>query len=243
VEERRSLVFVLTTPAASAAVRITDAAKIPLVYSAVTDPVAAGIVTSMDGSTTYATGVSDRYDVGKQVKFFKRIAPSITRLGILYSAGEQNSSILADETVREAQALGLTPNRYVVEDISRFPVIAKQALDQNDAIVINGDNKLVDGLSIAVNLAVSFKKPLFVGDPESVRKGALATVGPSYFDIGRRAGQKAAEILRGKDVRTIPSERPSGFDYIINLEAARNMGVSVPASAWEGRTIWQSSDQ
>jgi putative ABC transport system substrate-binding protein len=243
VEERRSLVFVVTTPAASAAIRITDPARIPLVYSAVTEPVAAGIVTSMDGSTTYATGVSDRYDVGKQIKFFKKIVPDMKRIGILYSAGEQNSNILADETVREAQAVNLGSRRYVIEDISRFPVITKQALEENDAIVINGDNKLIDGLSIAVNLAVSFKKPLFVGDPDSVRKGALATVGPSYFDIGRRAGQKAAEILQGKDVRTIPSEHPSGFDYIINLEAARSMGVAVPNTAWEGRTIWQSSDQ
>ena len=83
VEENRSLVFALTTPAASAAVQITNPAKIPLVYSAVTDPVTAKIVTSMDSSTTYATGVSDRYDVEKQVKFFKRIMPGLNKLGIL----------------------------------------------------------------------------------------------------------------------------------------------------------------
>jgi putative ABC transport system substrate-binding protein len=234
------LVFVLTTPAAADAVKLTNARGVPLVYTAVTDPVAAGIVTAMDKSTTLATGVSDRYPVEEQVSLFFSLQPRMKSAGFLFNPAEENSRILVAETATALQAHGVASRRYEVGDAAAIASRAKLALAENDCLIVNGDNLVTENLSAVVNLCVRERKPLFVGDPDSVRKGAVATVGPSYFDLGVRSGHKAAAILAGTTAGSIPSEYPETFDYIVNIQAAGAMGLEVPASFWGQRAIWES---
>jgi putative ABC transport system substrate-binding protein len=240
IEAKPALIFVVTTPAATEAIKLTNAANIPLVYTAVTDPLSAKIVTAMQKSETLATGVSDKYPVEEQVKFFLKIMPGMRKAGIMYNPAEQNSLILVKETETELKAQNVAVNRYEVHNAGEIPIETKRLLAANDSVIVNGDNLVMENLTAVINACLQAKKPLFVGDPDSVKKGAVATVGPSYFDIGVRAGAKAAQILDGKNAKEIPSEYPTAFNYIINTKAAELMGVKIPSDFWNQRQIWES---
>ncbi len=238
--DRPDVLFVLTTPGASQAISLSQAAGVPLVYAAVTDPVKAKIVTSMKASETLATGVSDLYPVDKQVDLFVAIQPSMKRAGLLFNPKEENSLILAEVTKSELAKHQVTAVFYDVSGTSEIAPKARLALDSCDCIIVNGDNLIVQNLAIVVNLCRRERKPLFVGDPDSVRRGAVATVGPSYYSIGRQAGGKAARILKGESAGKVPSDHPSEFDYILNTNAANAMGVGIPEQVWKSREIWES---
>jgi len=235
-----SLIFVLTTPAAAEAIKLTDASKIPLIYTAVTDPVQAKIVSSMDASETLATGVSDRYPVKEQVEFFLKILPTMKTAGLIFNPAEENSRILVRDTISALEQNNIKASKYEVSTAYEISSRVQEAISVNDCIIVNGDNLVTENLLEVINLCIKLKKPLFVGDPDSVRKGAVATVGPSYFAIGRQTGIKAAQILNGEDPRKIPSEYPKSFDYIVNTKAATAMGVKIPEDFWTIHQIWES---
>lgn len=235
-----SLMFVLTTRAASEAIKITNLVNIPLVYAAVTDPVAAGIVTAMERSETLATGVSDRYPIDEQVRIFTELMGNMNRAGILFNPEEANSRLLVEEATDALQRRGVTVRRYEVRSAREIAGQTLLLLSENDCLIVNSDNLVAANIAAVIDLCVRKKKPLFVGDPTLVRKGAVAAVGPNYYEMGRAAGHKAAQILGGKDPREIPSEYPASFDYIINTRAARLMGLTIPQSFWDQRQIWES---
>lgn len=240
VAKEPAAIFILTTPAAKEAIKITNPAGVPLVYAAVTDPVAAKIVTSMEKSDTLATGISDRYPVEEQVRVFHMLKPSLRVGALIYNPAEDNSQILVRQTIEALKKIGVEGQRYEVHNAGEIPSQVKQALAASDCIIVNGDNLVTEHLSTVANLCRSNKKPLFVGDPDSVRKGAIATVGPSYFELGRRAGHQASQILEGSNAGTVPSEYPRSFDYIINTGASRAIGLDIPAGFWTSREIWES---
>jgi len=241
VEEQPDLIFVLTTPAASQAIKITDPAGVNLIYTAVTDPIKAGIVTGMEKSNTLATGVSDRYPVKEQVKLFKLIYPEMKMAAVLYNPDEENSRILQLQTISELENNDVGYREFKINEQSKIVGLTKQALNVSDCLIVNGDNMLVENISLIINLCKKAKKPIFVGDPESVRRGAVATVGPSYYSIGEKAGKKAAKVLKGESPKDIPSEYPNSFDYIVNTSAAYDMGLNIPRRFWQSRTIWESN--
>jgi len=241
--QRPDLLFALTTSASRTTVKIAAESKIPVVYAAVTDPIGAGIVTSMSKSDNAVTGVSDRYPVPEQVRVFLAVVPALRSVGVIFNPGEQNSQILSEQTVKEFTATGVKATRYEVIDPAQIRPQIDHALSKHDAIVVNGDNLITEHLEVAIKACVEAQKPLFVGDPDSVARGAVATVGPSYFDMGRDAAIKAAKILKGEPVGTIASSYPTRFDYIVNVKAAKAMGIDIPKTFWLEREFWKSTSE
>jgi putative ABC transport system substrate-binding protein len=234
------LVFSLTTPATAQAAKRIPSAGIPLVFTAVTDPVGAGIVEGLNGSALPITGVSDKYPVAEQMQFLKAILPSVRSVAILRNPAEQNSKVLSEDSKHELEQLGIPS---VLIDVPReSEVVAKVegAIREHNCILVNGDNLLTANLGRIIKLCSMAKVPLFVGDPDSVRKGAVATVGPSYFSLGQQTGKQAIAIIKGKRAGTIPCEVPTAFDYVINTVAAEAMGVEVKREGLRLRAIWES---
>jgi putative ABC transport system substrate-binding protein len=234
------LIFVLSTPAAAEAAPLAERAKVPLIYTAVTDPVKAGIVSSLQNSNTPATGVTDLYPVTEQVGLFLRIMPAMKSAGILRTAGEENSLLLAEMTAKELESRGVKAKTEVISGPSLISQVLRNLLSEVDCIIVNGDNALVASLKTISNECVRAKKPLFVGDPDSVRQGGVATVGPSYYSLGFAAGERAVRVLEGEAPGSIPSGTPTEYDYIINTEAADRYGLTVPADLWTSRPVWES---
>lgn len=235
------LVFVVSTPAAVLARRMIASEEIPVVYTAVTDPEGAGVVSSMAGDSLPITGVSDRFPVSLQVDLFTTIAPQAKTAGILYNPSEQNSQVLVKRTTRHLERKGVTVNDYPTNQEEAIPETTEQAAAESDMLIVNGDNMYTDALEIVISVAEEKDMPLFVGDPQSVSRGAVATASPNYEELGRRSGELALRILQGASAGDIPSEDPESFNYYINPRAAGRMNQSIPASVWQLADEWQSS--
>ncbi len=243
VRDRCALVFVLTTPAAQAARTLVAARGIPVVYSAVTDPVGAGIVQSMNGDTLPITGVTDLFPVDAQAALFLAADPSARSAAILYNPKEQNSQVLVARTEAALRARGITVSRHTATEPQAIPEVAQAAARSADMLIINGDNLFTEGLDAVIAAAQAAHKPLFVGDPESVRRGGVATVSPDYELLGQRAADKAYVILDGKRLAgEIPSENPTSYSQYVNVGAAQRMGLQLPLAFFQSAKVWVGTD-
>lgn len=241
VNDKCRLVFVVTTPAATKARLLVASKGVPVVYTAVTDPVGANIVSSMDGDELPITGVTDRFPVEEQVDLFMAAKPDTKIASILMNPTEQNSQILSGRTQAALEQRGVKVRIFRNADANNVSAMADTATNETDIVVVNGDNLFTEHLEVVVKLAELRKVPLFVGEPDSVRRGGVATVGPSYRALGFRSGEKAADVLNGEFAGKIPSENPSGFEIYINAKAAKRYELDLPDAIWSRGEVWSSS--
>jgi putative ABC transport system substrate-binding protein len=232
------LVFALTTPVATLARKVVAAKGVPVVYTAVTDPVGAGIVESMEKDTLPVTGYTDLYPVEEQVSLFVRLSPSANTVGILYNPTEQNSQRLVALTKAALEAKGKAVSLYGNQDPALVAETTRRAAKAQEMLIVNGDNLFTAELDIVIKIARDAKVPLYVGDPDSVTKGAVATVGPSYYDLGYKSGMRALEVLDGTFAGKLASENPKGHDYFINAKAASTFGVEITAEKLSIGSVW-----
>jgi putative ABC transport system substrate-binding protein len=241
ISTKPPLFFVVTTGAAQEAVQKAKEAGIPMVYAAVTEPCSAKIVTSMDRSETPVTGVSDRYPVKAQVEFFASVLPSARSYAVLYCPAEDNSKILSDETQRFLTERGLKADRIEVATKDEIELKVGRAATQYDALVVNGDNLLVNNLDNVLRIATDARKPVFTGDCESVKRGALAAYGPDYYGMGELAGKKALVVLAGTKPGDVPSSYPTTFTYSLNVATAKSIGIPITSDVLGVAGIWTAS--
>ncbi|MFW6600379.1 ABC transporter substrate-binding protein [Propionibacteriaceae bacterium Y2011] len=222
------LVLAVATPSAQAAAQaITD---IPVLFTAVTDPVAAGLVSSNEAPGANITGTSDINPVAEQLELLTEIAPEAKRVGIVYSSGEVNSEVQVELAKEAAGELGLEIVEATVSNASDIQQ-ATTSLGDVDAIYVPTDNVVVAGLAALVQIAEQ-RDILVVGaEAGTVESGAVATVGIDYGLLGQQTGEMAVRILKdGADPATTPVETSKEFELVINPGAAERMGVEIPQS-------------
>lgn len=219
------LVLAIATPTAqSVAQVITDT---PVLFTAVTDPVAADLVSSMEAPGGNITGTTDMNPVVDQIKLIKRVAPDAKKIGIIYSSGEVNSEVQVALARGAAAAEGLEVVERTITATAEV-LQAAQSLDV-DAIYVPTDNVVVAGLDSVVSVCESQKIPLIAGETDSVANGALITYGLSYEELGRQTGEMAVRILtQGADPATMPVEAQANPRLVINEAAAERMGITLP---------------
>jgi putative ABC transport system substrate-binding protein len=243
--ERPDLLFVVTTPAATEAANLCKKYKIPTIYGAVTDPVKAKIVDSMEASSLPITGVSDRYPVKQQSEFYSLFFKNKQneKAAILYTPGEENSQILSSETNQYLKECGIASERIAISTTQELAPILETIMNKYSFIIVNGDNAIIEKISVVSNLCNKHKKPLFVGDPMSVKQGALAALGPDYYSMGIDAANKAVRIIEGEDAGKIPSSFPKSFEYAVNVDIANKYGFNIPSTVWQKSKIWKTKDR
>lgn len=221
------LVLAIATPSAQAAVQaITDK---PVLFTAVTDPVDAGLVDSVEAPGANVTGTSDKNPVKEQLELLKEIAPDATSVGIVYSSGEANSIIQVDWAKEAASELGLTIEEATVSEAKDIQQAAESL--NVDAYYVPTDNLVVSALGSLLQVAETRKIPVIAAEGDSVAAGAVATVGLSYFDLGYQTGQMAVRILtEGADPATMAVEYQQDLETYVNLDAAARMDVTIPES-------------
>ena len=219
------LILAIATPTAQASANVTQ--KIPILITAVTDPVAAELVESINKPGTNVTGTSDLTPVAKQMELLKTITPNAQRVGILYNPGETNSLVQLELAREAAEALGLKVVDAPVSNSSSVYQSAQSLIGRADAIYVPTDNTVVSALESVVMVAEAAKLPLIVGETDSVKRGALATVSIDYYSLGRQTGKMALDILeKGFDPSTMPIQYMEDVEIVLNLEAAQRMGVT-----------------
>lgn len=222
-----NLIVALTTPSAQAMVKIVKN-NIPVVFSAVTDPIGAGLVSSLKNHPENVTGVMDSPPIKKQIEFIKTLVPNAKVVGVIYNPGD-NGSVASLETIRkEAQAQGLSLVEATPVKSSDIQAAFLTLVGKVDAVYVPLDNMIVSAMKSVSSLALKHKLPLFSADSGSVESGALACMGYSYFQAGLETGKIVADILGGEKTAEIEVASPEKIDIFINHKALETLNISLP---------------
>ncbi|MDX5400145.1 MAG: ABC transporter substrate-binding protein, partial [Actinomycetes bacterium] len=200
---------------------------VPILFTAVTDPVSADLVDSLEAPGGNATGTSDANPVMEQLELVKRLNPDATTVGIVYSSGEVNSQVQVDWAKDAAAELGLE----IVEAAISTSAEVQQAAESLDvdAFYVPTDNTVVSALESVIQVAEDKQILTIAAEGDSVARGTVATYGIDYYQLGYQTGEMAVKILRGEaDPASMPVETQSDLQLYLNLAAAERMGVTIP---------------
>jgi putative ABC transport system substrate-binding protein len=219
----------IATPTAQALVQaITDA---PVIFSAVTDPVGAGLITSTDSGEGNVTGVSDMIPVYDQIKLLKDLT-GMKVLGHVYTSSEDNAAALAALAEEACKKLGVEFISSTVSNSAEVKQATQAIVSRVDAFYVTTDNTVVSALGALTDVADSKNIPVFSADPTSVENGAVFMAwGFDYYKMGRATGRMVVDILKGAspaDTPTLFMTDPSDIDLYVNMDIADRLGIKVP---------------
>jgi putative ABC transport system substrate-binding protein len=221
--ENPDVVVGIATPSAQALA--ASARGIPLVYSAVTDPIGAKLVKSVTEGNKNATGVSDLSPIKAQMELVKQIVPNAKRLGVIYNPGETNSVVLVELVKKYAPELGMKVVEGSSPKSSDVLAAARSLVGKVDAIYIPTDNTVVSAFESVIKVAYAAKIPVIAADTDSVKRGASAALGFNYYDLGRQTGKIVVSILKGQKTIDIIPQGVSKTELYVNPESALKMGI------------------
>jgi putative ABC transport system substrate-binding protein len=225
VGESTDLIVAIATPTALAAAKATK--EIPIVISAVTDPVGAKLVQSLERPGANVTGTSDLSPVAEQFKLFKEVAPDAKTIGVLYNAGEANSVSIIDIVKKVAPTLGYEIVEGTAANSAAVMAAAKSLVGKADAIYVPTDNTVVSALEAVIKVCRDNKIPLINADTDSVGRGSIAAIAIDYYKLGLQTGDMVDRILKGAKPAEMPVETLKVFELHINPAAAKAMGVTL----------------
>ena len=222
------VIVAIATPSAQSVVAATK--TIPVVYSAVTDPVAAKLVSSWQPSGTNVTGVSDELPLDPQIDLMKKIVPTLKNVGYVYSPGEVNSTIVLEQLKTKLGGQGLNVVAAPAQRSSDVLTAARSLQGKVDLIYTSLDNNVVSSYESLYKAAVEMKTPLIAADTDSVKRGAVAALGVNYYDLGKKTGSVVVEILNGKKAGEIASSRmdAANLDLFVSKKNAAAEGITLP---------------
>jgi len=230
------LIFSIATPITQACASAVEGTDIPVVFSAVTDPVTAGFAESWEEPGGQITGASDWADVEAQVQLGMDIHPA-SKLGIIYNAGEVNSVVQIDELKKVKSSLNITEIVEATAASTADVYAAAQSLvGRVDAIWEPSDNTVAGAIQSVVQVCEENDIPLFASDIGMAKKGCISGLGLDYYVNGQKAAELAARILEGEDPATIPvSTTPMTIVYLCP-DAAERMGTTIPQAVLDTAT-------
>lgn len=226
VDEKVDMILAIATSAAQAAANVTK--DIPILITAVTDPVSAGLAESLEKPGGNVTGTTDMNPVAEQIKLIKDLVPNAKKVGILYNAGEINSKIQVDIAKQAAAEYGLTIVEATVTNSNEVSQATQSLMGRVDAIYVPTDNTIVSSISAVIKVANDHKIPVIGSERGQVEAGAVATKGIDYKELGKQTGRIAVEIIKGKKPQDIPIEGAKTVTLIINQKAAETIGLTIP---------------
>ncbi|ASC57495.1 ABC transporter substrate-binding protein [Vibrio vulnificus] len=228
VGESPDVLVGIATPTAQALVSATR--SIPVVFTAVTDPVGAKLVKSMEQPGKNVTGLSDLSPVSQHVDLIKELLPNAKAIGVVYNPGEANAVTLVELLKKSAAEKGLK----VVESTALKSADVQSATQaiaaKSDVIYAPTDNTVasaIEGMIVAANQA---KKPVFGGATSYVEKGAIAGLGFDYYQVGVQTADYVAAILEGQEPGKLDVKVATGSDLVVNQGTAEKLGITIPAS-------------
>ena len=225
VKDEVDLIYAIATPAAQSAKQATD--DIPIIFSAVTDPVESELVDSMKHPGGNVTGTSDLAPTKSQLQMFKQIDPNIKKIGILYNTGENNSEVQIDEVKSLAPDEGLEITTVGVTNTNEIPQALDSLLKKVDAVYILSDNLVASSVELVSKKLVENKMISVSAEETQVRGGILITNGLSYYELGKQTAQMAKEILIDKkDVPTIPVGIAEKTINTVNIKTLKDLGLN-----------------
>ena len=236
IGDKADAIVAIATPSAQAAAAATS--SVPIVFSAVTDPVAAKLVKDLKAPGGNVTGVSDRLPLAPQVDLMLKVVPTAKRVGIVYSPGEINSTILIKELKAVLAQRGMTLVSAAAPRTVDVQAATKSLVGKVDLIYSSTDNNVVSAYETMVRVATDAKLPMIAADTSSIKRGAVAALGMNYYDMGRQTGKMVVRILKGEKPGSIAVEEGRTTMLELNAKAAREQGATLSAALLkEGKVI------
>ena len=206
------IIVAIATPSAQAVV--TTHTKIPVVFSAVTDPLAAKLIPSMKHPGGTVTGLSDMANVKEHLALIKEFLPNLKAVGIPYNPGEANSVSMLGAVKEAAAQMGIKIVESAAPKSSDVMIAAQQLVGKVDAIYCPIDNTIISAVESVVKVGIDAQIPVFAGDTDTVSRGAVAAVGYDYFDLGRQTGEIVVRVLKGENPVSIDVKMAKGTKQI-----------------------------
>ncbi|ARC86508.1 ABC transporter substrate binding family protein [Clostridium argentinense CDC 2741] len=223
VSDKKDLIYSISTPSAQAAYNATK--DIPILITAVTDPVAAGLVKSIDKPEGNVSGTSDYISIDKNLELIKMFIPDAKTIGVLYNTSEVNSKIQVD-TLKEYASKN---NYKVVEKGVSSSMEISQAMSslvgKIDVLYVPTDNLIVSSMPIVSKIATNNKVPIISSEDGSVKSGALACQGIDYEKLGYKTGELAIKVLNGEEISNIPVTMLDETQIIVNEDTLKSLSL------------------
>ena len=227
VSNKVDLICAIATPAAQTAANATK--TIPIVATAVTDYEGAKLVVSNKEPKTNVTGTSDMNPVNEQFDLMMKIVPDLKTVGIIYCSSEVNSQIQADMLKKHAATKNVQVMEATVSTVNDIQQAAQSLIGKVQAIYVPTDNVLASAMPTLINVTDGAKLPVIAGEGGMVKGGAVATLAVDYYQLGKQAGEMAANILSGKaKPETTAIEMQKTFKVVVNESTAKKIGAKIP---------------
>ena len=228
VAEGCDMIIAIATPAATAAYAATAGTDIPLIFCAVSDPVAAELVQDMAAPGGNCTGTSDVLDLDAQVALIRAMQPEVKTIGVLYTTSEQNSVSQLKTLTEICQPLGITVESSGVQNAADIPAAATALAAKVDCFNNGTDHNAVANMSVELAAANAAKIPVYGSEVEQVSGGCLASMSIDYVALGKTTGEMAVRVLGGEKPATMAVETISEATPVINTEVAAALGITIP---------------
>ncbi len=228
VGNKVDLMVGIGTTTAQALVSANKNQAIPIVFSSVTDPLNAKLVSDLKRPNGKVTGVSNFVSSLLQFKIFKEILPKAKTIGIIYNPGDANAAVLAEEMKKNSTPFGFQLIFAAANSTAEVPSATLGLIKKVDAIFINNDNTALAAFDSIIKIATLNKVPVFCSDTDTIKQGALAALGPNQYQIGRQTGKLIRQILNGTSPGEISVEFPEKTELYLNQKIAKEISVEFP---------------
>lgn len=231
VAEKADVIVAIATPAAQGAAKAAAGTGIPVIFSAVTDPVAAGLVSDESAPDLGATGTSDAIPVGEIFDLAGKLTPDAKKFGLLYSTGEVNSQTVIAQARQLLDSRGVAYEEKGIASLSDLQTAVTALAGEVDAVFIPIDNTIASAMSTVADICTRAGVPVYVSADSMVADGGLATVGVNYTNLGTQTADMALAALTGTPVSALPVETLKEYSVAVNKDTAAALGVDVSAYA------------
>lgn len=218
------LMLAIATPAAQSLATVES--EKPILFTAVTDAVDAGLVNTNEEPGTNLTGTSDMVPIDEQIALLLSIIPDATSIGIVYNSSEPNSEIQANLAIEALEAAGVNANVATVTTTNDVQQVVTSIASEVDGLYIPTDNTLASTMATVGEIAKEYQLPVVAGDASQVENGGLATYGISYEELGRQTARMALEIIQNDaSPQTLAVETSDNLELTINEKMAEALGI------------------
>ena len=223
-----SIVIPITTPSAQAVASVFKNSPIPIVFCAVSDPMAAKLIKKWPEPNKTITGIADRLPLKNMLAMIHEVlGKKALRLGIVYNPSEINVTSALDELEKLLHHHQGILFKAPCSNIQEISTSTRSIVDKVDAIILLNDNLVIGSVEVVLSVATKEKKPIFASDPQSVERGCLGALAPDQFEIGIQAGKMAIKVLEKKSPKEVMVEAVTHQQLYINTKIAKILGINI----------------
>jgi putative ABC transport system substrate-binding protein len=222
--EKKDLIFAIGTPAAQGVFNAIS--EKPIIFSAVTDPVKAGLVKSLEEPGKNISGTSDYLPIEKQLVLLKTLVPNAKKIGVIYNTSEINSEVQVNELKDAAVGYDVIP--VGVTSTNEINNAITSLVKKIDVLYVSTDQLVVSSMPIIAKHTLEAKVPIIAAEKGCVEAGALATVGIDYYELGYETGKMAVSVLEGEDISKMPIKMLDKTQIYINEDSLKKLNIEKP---------------